>query len=71
VNYVTKAKTKICLSDANPMTTVLSVEVFDGGELRASRSVLCILRKIPGFLSTESRVIAGAEWTNTGKAKGD
>jgi hypothetical protein len=67
---VTKTKTKICLTDDNPMTTVLSVEVFDGGECPASRYGLLILSKIAGFLSTEGRVLADTERTDPpGKAK--
>jgi len=64
-----KAKKKICLSDDNPMTTVLSVEVFDGGEWPVSRSGLYILMKIPGFLSTEGRVLADPEWAIDGRQK--
>jgi hypothetical protein len=64
-----KEKTKICLCDDNPMTTVLSVEVFVGGEGPALRFVLFNLRKIAGFLSTEGRVLADPEWAIRGRQK--
>jgi hypothetical protein len=64
-----KAKTNNCLCDDNSMVTVLSVEVFDGGERPASSSGLLFLRKVPGFLSTEGRFLADREWIIQGRQK--